>query len=480
MSDAVPLLPNDITDDESELSPDSPQPSKLFKNYRFRNLLAFNLSGFFAISFVIFLTSSQPFFISQILRIDNNRIGKIIGLLGVVDELTSILTSPLIGSLNDKINNSNLLLNGSKLIVFGSFLLITISFLIYGLWDFHSWYQLIVPRIIFAVGITSGMSMIPVLLHQLIYSDFKFSKIFYWKRNTDTPNSNLNKNGKYSAMIGIATGLGAIFSVSCFLSLPVKLSIDFDLTAKEGLKLSFVIIGSISILVGLFMLTFLYSFPTKNSSVSYFQLLATGWSKFLSSSSVKIACIGGFIARSTSVLIAVFIPLYVYKFYYQNGLCDADGLPSKTNCYDGYVFAAIMSGVVQTIGLISSPFWGYAIDKFGKVPCLVTSSLFGIVGNLLMVLFNLDDPRSALVFFLVSLVGISQIGTVITSMSLISVENDIVGSISGIYNLFGGLGILLLNQFGGFTIDYWSLSPFFIMGLFNAILIVSCFFSTRT
>lgn len=482
-------------------------PAPVNSNYKIRNLVCFNLTGFFLISFMIFLTSSQPFYLHQMLKLGDNKVGKIVGTLGIIDEITSIITSPLIGSLNDRINNFQLLINGSKIIVFLSFIMITISFLIYGILDVENYYQLIIPRIVFSIGVTSGLSMIPVLLNQLIYSDFKFSQILFWQRQRlrlddtqdnqppehhhdnlqeeigteqgeivqSTP-SNLQKNGRFLSMIGITTGLGAVFSVSFFLPLPIRLSNDYNLTAKDGLRFSFIILACFSIALAIIMLGFLYNTTTSqiSSRINYFSLLKTGWAKS-KDRGIRFAWVGGFIARSTSVLIAVFIPLFVYNFYYRSGICDSGGSPSKTNCYDGYIFSAILTGVAQTVGLLSSPFWGVCADKFGKIRCLGFSSVLGLLGNWLIVLLQLYDPRNPLTFILVSIIGVSQIGTIITSMSLISLENDVIGSVSGLYNLFGGLGILLLNQFGGIWSDYWTLAPFFLMGSFNLVLICCIF-----
>ena len=48
------------------------------------------------------------------------------------------------------------------------------------------------------------------------------------------------------------------------------------------------------------------------------------------------------------------------------------------------------------------------------------------------------------------------------------------GSIAGIYSFAGGAGILLLTKLGGALFDSWSPgAPFFIMAIFNAILLVA-------
>ena len=444
-----------------------------YSNYKLRNLIVFNLSAFACIAFVVFLTSSQPFFITDVLGIDDSHIGRIIGTLGVFDELTCIVMSPLIGTLHDQINHSQLWLNGTRIIVMGGFVMIFASFFIYGLMNFSLWRVLVIPRVLFALGVTSCMSMVPVMLNQLVYSDFKVSGVYFWRHQSIASGNNIGNNSRYAAMVGMASGLGAIFSVSLFLTLPVRLLTDFDLSSALALQMSFLVIGCISFVSGLILMSFLYGGKSQspNSHPKYFEVLRHGFNHVRHDSNAQLACAGGFVARSTSVQIAVFVPLYVYDFFHRSGQCDSD-IPSKANCYDGYIFAAILTGVAQTMGLISSPFWGVLSDKFGRQTCLLASAGFGLIGNLLICVLNADDPRNVVTFILVSFIGISQIGSVITSMSLISVINNVVGSVSGIYNLCGGIGILILSQCGGIWSDNWIYGSFLLMSIFNGILIL--------
>lgn len=78
---------------------------------------------------------------------------------------------------------------------------------------------------------------------------------------------------------------------------------------------------------------------------------------------------------------------------------------------------------------------------------------------------------------MILLVGVSQMGIIMSSMSLLGgVVKDTrdlisIGSISGVYSLFGGVGILLLTLIGGEWSDRWILGPFMLLGIFNAVLL---------
>ena len=52
---------------------------------------------------------------------------------------------------------------------------------------------------------------------------------------------------------------------------------------------------------------------------------------------------------------------------------------------------------------------------------------------------------------MISIIGLSQIGLIISSMSVLSgIPNahDIMGSLSGLYSFCGGIGIMIISSFG--------------------------------
>lgn len=469
--------------------------------------MAFNFAGFACISIVVFLSSTQPFFITEVIGIkQNEKIGSIIGTLGFFDELTAIVSAPLLGTLTDKMNLLPFPFSGTR--VTQSLSLLVVAFALLGYSRFStSVNDLLVFRCIFAVGVTACMSMVTVTLNELSNSDFAFHKFVFWKQHGYelVEDSESKKNGKYAALIGISTGLGAIFAVSMFLTLPVRLVDKYpQLDMKASLKLSYSAIAIYGVVAGLILFATLYDFKRANRRAtslesedveepvtltedSYFHLLYTGIQIARSNSEIQLSYIGAFVARSTTVATSVFIPLLVYNYYYDKGNCDSE-FPSKSTCYDGYIFAAILTGVAQTVALILSPLWAWLIDsdRFGKHKSLFVAAALGLFGNYGLCLFatnTLDkyDPRTPTCFIMVSFIGLSQIGIIITSMSLLSglKKDPNMGSLSGLYSLSGGLGILILTKLGGIWSDNWILGPFFLLGTFNLLLVISCLWAIR-
>lgn len=467
-------------------------------HYKLKNVIAFNFSGFACVSIIVFLSLTQPYFLKQVIGVHANKIGSTIGNLGFFDEIVAIIICPILGVLCDELNKRNSRISGHKLIQSSSFIILFISFLGFSRSSVVS--EVFLFRGIFAIGVSACMSMIPVMLSELTNSD-----IF---RN----NSGRRRNGLFSALIGISTGIGAIFAVSCLLPLPVNISSKFDISMKASLKVSYLIVSGYALLAGLILAIFLYNRSQQlnhireNSGFSaYFATLFNGFKLAKSNKRIQLAFVGSFVARSTTVTTSVFIPLLAYNYYSKMGRCTDE------DCHDAYVFSAILTGVAQTIALVSSPLWGLLIDsRVGKTTTILISSILGIGGNLGLCLAayykEVYDPRNALCFIIVGFIGLSQIGVIITSMSLVSEAGDTkeveepseltgpildiseeepiqelepitaavgptIGSVSGLYSLSGGVGILLITKVGGSLSDHYITAPFFILGLFNLVLL---------
>lgn len=265
--------------------------------------------------------------------------------------------------------------------------------------------------------------------------------------------------------------------------------------------------------------------------------LSTGFQR----SEIAIGYLGGFVARASSVAISLFIPLIVNAMFLSSGLCAGDGpggnptgLPDiKRRCPRAYVVAAELTGVSQMVALISAPIFGYWTASVSRkeLPLLV-ASISGIIGYpLFAVQFDPDDSHTShrvVAFLAVCLIGISQIGAIVCSLGTLSkgillenpqiskpapvavsrttesaseegqplLPNDdqpaqgaplsaLKGSVAGVYSLYGGLAILILTKIGGLLFDKVSVAaPFYIMAVFNAVLMLACvvmtFWAPRT
>ncbi|KAI1167515.1 hypothetical protein F5B18DRAFT_602011 [Nemania serpens] len=260
---------------------------------------------------------------------------------------------------------------------------------------------------------------------------------------------------------------------------------------------------------------------------------------------IAVGYLGGFVARASTVAISLFLPLYVNAYFMSHGFCQGspnDPSPElKRECRAAYVLAASLSGVAQLIALLCAPAFGYVNARRYRgvnLGVLVAAAL-GVVGYI--VFPRLPSPEfrdvdgrggSAVVFLVVILLGISQIGAIVCSLGSLGrgvLGDDVVvgsgsgsrvgpsdadergdvdsgereallgdgdgdgavawkqgvvgekvsrvqlkGSIAGVYSWCGGAAILLLAKLGGYLFDALSTgAPFYMMAVFNAVLLVA-------
>lgn len=350
-----------------------------------------------------------------------------------------------------------------------------------------------------------------------------------------------------AGLVGMFTGCGALVALSIFLPLPTRFQKAGE-TPASAVADAFYVVGAVAILVavGCFfglrrlpgeedkgLKALIYQTSHKSSGdepdrwplLSYPSLFWASVRLGLESRNIGLGYLGGFVARASSVAISLFIPLFTNAYFLRSGRCKVDPSdPSniKTACPDAYKLAAMLTGITQLIALLTAPLFGYLSGRYRKLNApLLVAALAGIAGyaafgSLASPDYHSKDGTGA-VFFIVTLLGISQIGAIVCSLSLIGrgINNDEVyhsgsdpveetahdnnhpsagvtpprsppitpsteeepllsnndnrsrrpssssarshthlkGSIAGTYSLLGGFGILLLTKAGGALFD---------------------------
>jgi nitrate/nitrite transporter NarK len=363
------------------------------------------------------------------------------------------------------------------------------------------------------------------------------------------------------------TGCGALVALLVFLPLPTRFQ-EAGETPATAVADAFYIVGAIALLVALGCFFGLRSLPgedgkgwkrlagkdehkateirsTRDLFLIYPRLFWQSVCLGFTSPNIGLGYVGGFVARASSVAISLFIPLFTNHYFLQTGRCRVDpSNPSdiKSACPDAYKLASMLTGISQLIALICAPFFGYLSGRFPKynIPLLV-AAIAGVAGytwfgTLKSPDYHSEDGTGA-IFFIVALLGISQIGAIVCSLALlgrginndeanqldpvhateslnstshpsagatppssapitpvdenapllpqtrsrrastpeIQSHNHIKGSIAGTYSLLGGFGILLLTKAGGALFDSTGPgAPFYMMAAFNALLLVVC------
>jgi len=368
-----------------------------------------------------------------------------------------------------------------------------------------------------------------------------------------------------AGLVGMFTGLGALVALGVFLPLPARFQ-QGGLSPSDAIADSYYVVGGISCLVAIlcgfglkdlvgeenkgWKALIIRNYDAKVKSDSLRDHQATPYSRLFIDAlklgftdvTVGLGYLGGFVARASSVGITLFIPLYVNHYFVSSGLCSDSGSTApadmKEQCRRAYALAAVLTGTSQTVALLCAPIFGYLGGRYVRfnIPLLMANTA-GIVGYVVLARTKTPDPRSEDggpgIFAVMALLGVSQIGAIVCSLSLLGQgmqgsedhteqshlieasdsdvarprsglhdsfranaarteisallpshlqrisespgsRNHLKGSIAGLYSLAGGAGILLLTKLGGDVFDRLSPgAPFYMLAIFNAILLVA-------
>ncbi|KAI0408751.1 hypothetical protein F4802DRAFT_548928 [Xylaria palmicola] len=400
------------------------------------------------------------------------------------------------------------------------------------------------------------------------------------------------KPSALAGFVGLFTGCGALVALLLFLPLPAQFSKRDGVTPAQAITYSFYVVSAVSLAVAVFVFfglrglkgeeakgwRMLLGLAARGSSsdeaqdgaiqghtvsynnngsgrkrsdparpLPYRHLLLSSLRLGVTDPHIALGYLGGFVARASTVAISLFLPLYVNAYFMSHGFCQGspnDPSPElKRECRAAYVLASSLSGVAQLIALLCAPVFGYVnARRFGGVNWgVLVAAALGVVGYLIFPRlaspeFKDVDGRggSAVVFLVVSLLGVSQIGAIVCSLGSLGrgvLGEDVVigpassstssptdadergegssgadsaereallgngsaavarkeggygekvsrvqlkGSIAGVYSWCGGAAILLLTKMGGYLFDALSTgAPFYMMAIFNAVLLVA-------
>ncbi|KAL2831823.1 major facilitator superfamily domain-containing protein [Aspergillus cavernicola] len=501
----------------------------------------------FSIAFLVFINSSISFVVTDLIGLHDGE-GDAVGTLGFADELLALAACPLWGVLSDRI--------GVRQVCTAGYIIIAIALVLF-VQAKNVYPQLLLGRLLFSIGGAAVSTMVTAVLpvvtgrnpNRQIEEDGAESR-------TNAPSSRL------AGFVGMSAGCGALISLLVLLPLPAHFQ-QLGISPVKAIQYSYYTVSVVALLVSVGCFIGLRGLPGEDgkawtslwtasqpeirpiepsSKSSYFTSFKTRFpylNQFGSAITlgfrnrdILIGYLGGFVARASSVGISLFIPLFVNNYYRMSDLCDEQPMERthpgaiKRSCPKAYVLASILTGVSQLVALIAAPAFGYLSERSRRyhLPLLV-ACLAGVVGYLVLALLRSPEFRgengSPGIFVVMALIGVSQIGAIVCSLSVLSngilsmtdpvgidiattdtddeqgpttaresdeqqplldtpatigeqqQPSDLKGSIAGVYSLFGGAGILLLTKLGGLLFDALSSSaPFYIMAGFNGVLVI--------
>ena len=397
------------------------------------HMLTFYLACYMAIMLATFVPQTQPFLLAEVLKLDPWRQGVVSGNLNFWGEIVIIVTVGLWGSLSDRVGRRAVTAMGFALIAAGIFM--------YGF--ARDIPGLLIGRVIYSAGIAAVSTMLITLMADYVKNPSR---------------------GKATGYLGIMNGLGAMTAALFLLKLPAIFK-SGGMNAEEAAFATYATMAAITFAVGVVMFFCLRAGREQGSANKTPMLrqlregIAEGRRPI-----IALAYTSSFVARGNLAVVGTFFTLWASVYGTQElGLTSAEAIKKG-----GGILA-----ISYMASLLSAPLFGIMSDRMNRVSALAVSLLVGAVGY--GSTYWLDDPFSVPTIISLILIGMAEVGCIITSGVLIAEQapDRLRGSVVGVFTLTGAVGILVASVVGGYLFDHWlKTGPFVFFGLISAFVLV--------
>ncbi|KAL0490342.1 hypothetical protein AKO1_006516, partial [Acrasis kona] len=414
------------------------QKKKGISNY---NIGSYYLSVIMLIASLAFLSSTNPYVLQTFAKIKKEEQGRVTGDISLYTEVVIILMGWIWGALSDVLKSRK------PLFVIG-FIASAISFVfVPSCYDFYS---LLAIRLACSFGISASLSVYLATL-----ADYTVEK----------------DRGKATGLIGFCINLGSLFSSFVLVNLPKWISQDGRgyFTSQQSGYITYSLVAVFLLSAGVLSTILLHDGEMFRKELKERKLEKEiknegGIKKFFKSFAeaitamrdpvIVLSYIAAFISRM-DLTVTSFNSLWLGQELTEAGLSSAAAL-SKT----GQIL-----GIASVISIFISPLLGGLADKMNKVVLLCAISLFSALsfGSV----FFIPHLNGWWVYLWIASMGISSIGSLVASNTLIShaAPKEVRGSVMGVYNLVGALGMMLSTKVGGVLFDKNHKHPYYFVSL---------------
>ncbi len=393
---------------------------------------AFLLTMFFVGVLAPFINFAQPYILTEHLRIPINEQGAVSGDLAFWSEVVMILLAGVMGAWSDTM--------GRRLVFVFGLAGVALSYVLYPLAT--SYEELLSYRLIYAVGMAAIGAMTIAIMAEYPVNQSR---------------------GKLSASVGVLSTLGVMFVVAVLAPLPARFVVG-GATAIEAGRYTYWLTAGIALAGVLIAWLGLSKLKTaRNTALSLMQRLRIG---LTAGRNPRIALSYGaaFIGRTDLVVVVIFLSLWITHVALEQGMSTEEAL----------IEAGIMLGLMQGAGILFMPIMGFLVDRINRVVAVALATGLALVGYLWLGL--LDQPMGVQAYPAAIILGMGQASAILTAMALVGqeVSETETGAVSGLFTLFGAIGILLATKIGGLLFDAWMPgAPFVITGLANGVILIA-------
>ena len=414
-------------------------PLVLERDISRRNALTILFAGFWTIGFVTFLNFMNPY-VFALLGIPEGEQGSLAGLLVSLQEITQIAICGLIGAWSDRV--------GRRPIYVGAIVLLAVGFVTYPLASSEA--QLIGLRIAYAIGATACTVMMSTCQGEYITDKCR---------------------GRWIGVVAIVNALGVVVMIAVFSKLPVFFG-QLGLRDVNALRASFWVCSIAALLLAI-VLHFGLQAPSPgatSSTPNIFRQTAKGLTLVKQDPLLGLSYLTAFASKGDLVIVTTFLSLWVTQAGIGGGMSPAEAVAR----------AGMIFGLVAGCGLFWPFVIGTLLDRVPRLVGIAISFAIASVGYISVAL--IDDPLGPMMWVAAVLVGIGQASAIVSAGVLIGqvAPEGYKGTVFGTYGVAGSVGIVTLTFAGGLLFDaYGAGSPFLLMGVVNALVVVAIWLLLR-
>lgn len=416
-------------------------PARLQEDIAKRNAWGLMYASFVTIGLATGIAVLTPYVLKTNLGIAQGDLGKSLGTLAIVQELALLVAFAMFGAMADKI--------GRRAVYVIGMVLLTVA---YGAFAYgNTMVELSLYRIIFAFGIGAATGMLATVI-----SDYAV----------------VEDRGKLTALCGFLNGLGVVV-VAIFLGkLPVYF-VGLGQSEVEAGRSAMAVVAGVAFVSALVLwLTLKPGVPkATDSKKSVGALLQEGVTAARENRRIALSYCAAFVARGDIAIVGLF------TIAWGNQAAIADGYSAAEAVSKGNLpFIIAQSAALMWPAVIAVP-----LDKMDRMKALGLTMLLGLIGYCALAFVNDPLLPMAIPFFV--LLGIGQISAFLGAQTIIGKEapEAVRGSVIGLFNFCGALGILVLTGIGGWLFDHvapWA--PFFLVGILNGVIAILCWLQYRS
>jgi MFS family permease len=384
-------------------------------------------AAFATIGLVTGMAVLTPYLLTETLGLDEATQGRALGQLTIVNELTLILAYGPLGALSDRY--------GRRLIYAGGFLAMATAYLLFPHTDSLTAFSAV--RILYAIGTGAATGMYGTLL-----ADYAVEP----------------DRGKLAAIGGMLNGLGVVLLALALGALPARL-VATGMAGPAAAQLTTAIAAAACfVTAAILWLGLKRGPPVAAARLPMATMLARGAAAARDSREIAIAYAAAFVARGDLAIVGIFTVAWGKQAAIAAGMSPSDAIQA----------GSIPFVIAQSAALL----WPLAIiafiDRLPRLKMLGLAMAIGAAGYLSMGLVSDPLGGAAIPFF--ALLGIGQISAVLGAQTLIGKAAPVAerGSVIGMFNFCGAVGILVIGAAGGWAFDHVGpAAPFLIVGVLN-------------